>query len=56
MQRRVPAAKRSVERGPQNPVITKVTMLDKIKLAAAAALVVAGVWGFYHFSDTCCAS
>ena len=43
---------RSVERGPQNSVITKVTMLDKIKLAAAAALVVAGVWGFYHFSDT----
>lgn len=27
-------------------------MLDKIKLALAAALVVAGVWGFYHFSDT----
>ena len=27
-------------------------MLDKIKLAAAAALVVAGVWAFYHFSDT----
>ena len=26
-------------------------MLDKIKLALAAALVVAGVWGFYHFSD-----
>ena len=41
-----------VERGPQNSVITKVTMLDKIKLALAAALVVAGVWGFYHFSDT----
>ena len=27
-------------------------MLDKIKLAVAAAMVVAGVWGFYHFSDT----
>ncbi len=27
-------------------------MLDKIKLALAGALVVAGVWGFYHFSDT----
>ncbi len=27
-------------------------MLDKIKLAAAAGLVVAGVWAFYHFSDT----
>jgi preprotein translocase subunit SecE len=27
-------------------------MLDKIKLALAAALVVAGVWAFYHFSDT----
>jgi preprotein translocase subunit SecE len=26
-------------------------MLDKIKLAAAAALVVAGVWGFYYFAD-----
>jgi preprotein translocase subunit SecE len=44
--------RRHVERGPQNSVITKVTMLDKIKLALAAALVVAGVWGFYHFSDT----
>jgi len=27
-------------------------MLDKIKLALAAALVVAGVWAFYRFSDT----
>jgi preprotein translocase subunit SecE len=44
--------RRHVERGPQNSVITKVTMLDKIKLALAAALVVAGVWAFYHFSDT----
>ena len=26
-------------------------MLDKIKLTLSAALVVAGVWGFYHFSD-----
>jgi preprotein translocase subunit SecE len=43
--------RRHVERGPQNSVITKVTMLDKIKLALAAALVVAGVGGFYHFSD-----
>jgi len=25
--------------------------MDKIKLALAAALVVAGVWGFYHFGD-----
>jgi preprotein translocase subunit SecE len=44
--------RRHIERGPQNSVITKVTMLDKIKLALAAALVVAGVWAFYHFSDT----
>jgi preprotein translocase subunit SecE len=27
-------------------------MLDKIKLAVAAGLVVGGVWAFYHFSDT----
>ncbi len=26
-------------------------MLDKIKLAVAAALVVGGVWAYYHFSD-----
>jgi preprotein translocase subunit SecE len=26
-------------------------MLDKIKLALAAAMVVAGVWAFYHFGD-----
>ena len=27
-------------------------MLDKIKLTLAVALIVAGVWGYYHFSDT----
>jgi preprotein translocase subunit SecE len=27
-------------------------MVDKIKMAVAVALVIAGVWGYYHFSDT----
>jgi preprotein translocase subunit SecE len=27
-------------------------MLDKIKMAVAVALVIAGVWGYYHFSET----
>jgi preprotein translocase subunit SecE len=26
-------------------------MVDKIKLTVAVALVIAGVWGYYHFSD-----
>ena len=26
-------------------------MADRIKLALAVALVIAGVWGYYHFSD-----
>jgi preprotein translocase subunit SecE len=26
--------------------------MDKIKLALAFALVVAGIWGYYYFSDT----
>jgi preprotein translocase subunit SecE len=26
--------------------------MDKIKMAVAAALVIAGVWGYYHFSET----
>jgi preprotein translocase subunit SecE len=26
-------------------------MVDKIKLTLAVALVIAGVWGYYHFSD-----
>jgi preprotein translocase subunit SecE len=26
--------------------------MDKIKMAVAVALVVAGVWGYYHFSET----
>jgi len=26
-------------------------MGDKIKMGLAAALVIAGVWGYYHFSD-----
>ena len=26
-------------------------MLDKIKMALAVALVIAGVWGYYYFSD-----
>ena len=27
-------------------------MVDKIKMAVAVALVIAGVWGYYHFSET----
>ena len=27
-------------------------MLDKIKMAVAVALVIAGVWAYYRFSDT----
>jgi preprotein translocase subunit SecE len=27
-------------------------MVDKIKMAVAVALVIAGIWGYYHFSDT----
>jgi len=27
-------------------------MVDKIKMTVAVALVIAGVWGYYHFSDT----
>ena len=27
-------------------------MVDKIKMAVAIALVLAGVWGYYHFSET----
>jgi len=26
-------------------------MVDRIKLALAVGLVIAGVWGYYHFSD-----
>jgi preprotein translocase subunit SecE len=26
-------------------------MVDKIKLTLAGALVIAGVWGYYHFAD-----
>ena len=26
-------------------------MVDKIKMAVAVALVIAGVWGYYHFSE-----
>jgi preprotein translocase subunit SecE len=26
--------------------------MDKIKIAFAVGLVIAGVWGYYHFSDT----
>jgi preprotein translocase subunit SecE len=26
--------------------------MDKIKMAVAVALVIAGVWGYYHFSET----
>ena len=26
--------------------------MDKIKITLAAALVIAGVWGYYHFSET----
>jgi preprotein translocase subunit SecE len=27
-------------------------MVDKIKMAVAVALVIAGIWGYYHFSET----
>ena len=27
-------------------------MVDKIKMALALALVIAGIWGYYHFSET----
>ena len=27
-------------------------MIDKIKLAAAAVLVAAGIWGYYHLSES----
>ena len=27
-------------------------MVDKIKMTAAVALVIAGIWGYYHFSET----
>jgi len=27
-------------------------MVDKIKMAVAVALVIAGVWGYYHFSES----
>jgi preprotein translocase subunit SecE len=30
----------------------KAAMVDKIKMAVAVALVIAGIWGYYHFSET----
>ncbi len=27
-------------------------MVDKIKMAVAVALVIGGIWGYYHFSET----